>query len=657
MHVCPSRSSLNAIFVAGIIFFATILGTFVGANFAFGQDRQGQADKGYNWVFPAYDKQATNFNPQIGINKDTIGDLTDSWTTALPIPRPIPGIEPISGGSAIPLAVGGIIYLPTNYLTIFVHQAETGKGLWSYTYPVNMTEVVQKIPSIRPYQSGLLYGITYFDGDIYMPLSDCSITILDSLSGTPKFVGDLAQGRMCQNVPGNGGYYTGQMLYGPVFYEKGNVLITATGVSGRVDSGRGFVAGFDAKTGRLLWRFFLMPPAGGDRNWAQQYKGKGNVDPVEGDWGDARGVGVGVGFGAWAVDEDTGTVYLGTSAPAPNFNATRRPGPNLFSSSILALDATTGELKWYYQTSSHDLAGHGCAWNVALGKIADKKVVFKACANGKTYALDAATGKLVWSFKPPSVKYLNVDSGEGRRDLQKNWTIAPARGGYWQCPGISGAVEGDIAVGYNTVYLVTYNFCDYLENTAVERTMLDSFGGKEVLGSDGLPREMPKNATVYALDATTGNVKWVYGIPEVPHRGGLVVSGELVYIGGLDGNLYALRADNGDVALKKFFGASLGLPPSVAADAAGRPMLYQMIGGLQPRWGQTVSGIVVALKLRQSTAPQPQTLGTPSKETTTPQPQPSPIPQDLLIPIVAAVVVVVLFGALAMRGRGKGKKR
>src|SRR3972149_11038647 len=129
MNMIRVRFSLNAIFVAAMVFFAAILGTFVGANYAFGQDRQGQADKGYNWALPAYDKHATNFNPQNGINKETIAVLTDSWTTALPIPRPIPGIEPISGGSAIPLAVGGIIYLPTNYLTIFVHQAETGKAL------------------------------------------------------------------------------------------------------------------------------------------------------------------------------------------------------------------------------------------------------------------------------------------------------------------------------------------------------------------------------------------------------------------------------------------------------------------------------------------------------------------------------------------------
>lgn len=645
MNLRRRASPSKFVLLAGLILCSTVLSAFIGSNHVFGQDRT-QADKGFNWIYPAYDKQATNFNPQKGINKDNVDKLTDIWTTAFPIPRPIPGIEPIAGSSSMPLVIGGIVYLTTNYMTVFAHQAESGKNLWSYSYPVNMTEVVGNIPSIRPYQSGLLYGLSYYNGDIYMPLSDCSFVILDALIGTPRFIGDLAQGKMCQNVPGNQGHYIGQAFYGPSFYEKGNVLITGTGVSGKVDSGRGFVAGFDLTTGKLLWQFFLMPPAGGDRNWAVQYKGRGNVDPIESDWGDARGVGVGVGSGAWAVDEETGIVYVGTSAPAPNHNATRRPGPNLFSSSILALDAKTGELKWYYQTSSHDLAGHGCAWNVALGKIGNQKVVFKGCSNGKVYALDAATGKLIWSFKAPSVKYVNVPDEAAPRDLNKAWANAPSKDAYWQCPGISGAIEGDIAVAYNTVFVATYNFCDYLKPTLVGVKELDSFGAVELEPPFGAG----KNATIYALNVETGAMKWLFNIPDYPQRGGLVVSGDLVYAGSLDGNLYMLKAETGEVAFKKFFGTALGIPPTVAADARGKTIQFQIIGGLQERWGPTLSGIVVTLSLRDFAGAVTQPSGQRSDGG-----QPINIPTDVLISIVAAVVVIVLFAVLAFR-RKRGKK-
>ena len=97
-----------------------------------------------------------------------------------------------------------------------------------------------------------------------------------------------------------------------------------------------------------------MPPSGGEKDWAMKYQGLGNVDPTPDDWGDAKNVGVGIATGQWAIDEEAGIVYVGTSSPAPNFNAANRPGPNLFSSSILALDINTGELIWYYQASPHD---------------------------------------------------------------------------------------------------------------------------------------------------------------------------------------------------------------------------------------------------------------------------------------------------------------
>ncbi|MCS4538686.1 MAG: PQQ-binding-like beta-propeller repeat protein [Thaumarchaeota archaeon] len=635
------HSLLYASLVLVLIFGAAFIGTFIGANYAFGQRQQ--VDRGFSWAYPAYDKLATNFNPQTALTKDNIARVSDVWTTAFPIPPPIAGIEPLTGSSAMPIVVGGVVYFPVNYMTIFAHQAETGNPLWSYSYPVNMTDVVEKIPEIRPYQSGLLNGLSYYNGDIYMPLADCSIAILDALIGTPKFLGDLAQGRMCQNVPGNAGHYTGQMLYGPVFYEKGSMLITGTGVSGRADSGRGFVAGFDLTTGKLLWRFFLMPPAGGDPNWTIQYKGKGNVDPVAGDWGDSKGVGVGVGFGAWAVDEETGIVYVGTSAPAPYYDATGRPGPNLFSSSILALDAKTGELKWYYQTSSHDLAGHGCAWNVALGKIGDRKVVFKGCANGKVYALDAANGQLIWSFTPPSVKYVNVPSSSVNNN-NKKWAVEPSIDAYWQCPGITGAIEGDIAVAYNKVYFVTYSFCDYLKPSSVNPSDLDSFGAQAV----ETPLEIVKNSTVYAIDASTGKMQWTFEIPDVPHRGGIIASGDMVFLGSIDGNIYALKSDTGEIAYKKFFGTPLGLPPTIAADAKGIVSMFQVVGGLQDRWNIPVSGIVVILKHKNAAIPpsapaqQADQLGGSLQ-----------LPMDLLIPIMAVVVVLVLFGVLAMRRKNK----
>lgn len=618
----------------------------MSVNFAAGQARS--ADRGFNWLYPAYDKQATNFSPQTQITKGTIGRLQDAWATANPVPPVVPGVNLSMGVSARPLMSGGIIYLTPNALLTVAYKTDSGFVTWGYAFPVNMTQVQIDVPSIKAHQSGVIEGITIFEDDVLMPTPDCGIVKLNTLGGVPSFAGDLARGHPCDKVVGNEGVYTGQMLYAPVAYDAGRVLITGTGVSGNVESGRGYVAGYDADTGKELWKFFLMPPAGGDQNWAMQYKGKGNVDPTPRDWGNARGVGVGVAYGQWAVDEETGIVYVGTSAPAPSFNATRRPGPNLFSSSVLALDAKTGGLKWYYQTSPHDLYAHGCAWNTALGKIGDKKVLFKACDNGRLYALDAATGKLVWSFLPPSIKYLNVEDSFGKQVDYNKRTAVTTNAPHWQCPGITGATGGDIAFAYNKIYYATTNLCDYLRYTSVEPGMKESPGAEFMKPT----LDMPKNTTVYALDASSGKVTWKYDIPNVSHRGGLIVTGGMVFVGSLDGNLYGLDAETGNVAFEKYFASPLGNSPIIAASAQAEQFMIINVGGVPERFAESVSGLVFAFKLRSNgSAPAD---GKPAQPITQPQAGLPELSFEIIIPVVAVAVIIALVIALRVR---KGKKK
>ncbi|MCS4538965.1 MAG: PQQ-binding-like beta-propeller repeat protein [Thaumarchaeota archaeon] len=615
-------------------------------NYASGQQRS--PDKGLNWVNTNYDKLSTSFSPQTTITKNTITRLQDAWASANPVPPIVPGIELDLGIRARPLSLGGVLYFQTNTLTTIAYKGDSGFITWGYSFPVNMTQVTLEVPEISPFNSGVVEGIGIFEDSVIVPTPDCGIVKLTTLGGIPAFIGELTKGQMCHNVQGNAGYYTGQMLYAPIVYEEGRILITGTGVSGRVESGRGFVAGYDADTGKQLWRFFLMPPAGGDPNWAAQFKGKGNVDPVAGDWGDVRGVGVGVGWGEWAIDGETGIVYVGTSAPAPYYNATRRPGPNLFSSSILALDAKTGELKWYYQTSSHDLSGFGCQGNTALGKIGDQKTLFKACDNGRVYALDAATGKLIWSFLPPSVKYLNAEDNFGKQPDYNKATAIPSNQPHWRCPGITGASGGDIAVAYGKVFYVTTNFCDYMRYTAVEPSMLNSTGAT----FPDKPFDMAKNTTIYALDASTGTAAWSYSIPDVSHRGGLIATGEMVMAASLDGNLYGLDVNDGTVVFEKYFASPLGTSPIISASALSEQFIFVNVGGVPTRFAETVSGLVFAYKLR------PDTTAPTGGQTNPPESQLGQlggISFDLLIPIVVGIVVVLFIATLLRRNKSKVK--
>lgn len=611
-----------------------------------GQDN----DQGFGWVSQGYNGRQTNFSPQNQITIDTIHLLTDEWTNAFVIPPIVPGIELQPGLRARPLAKDGLIFMPTNFVDVFVHNIATGLPLWAYAYPVNMTQVILEYPAISPYNPGVIEGSGIFENLLMFPTPDCGMVFLDHLTGVPEFRGELTRGQMCDNIEGNNGYYTGQIYSSPVVYEKERILITGTSVSGKAESGRGYVGGFDVDTGELLWRFFLMPPAGGDKDWAMKYQGLGNVDPVPDDWGDVINVGVGMAHGQWAIDEETGIVYVGTSAPGPNFNAVNRPGPNLFSSSILALDATTGELIWYYQASSHDVSGTGCNWNTLLGNIEDRKVLFKACDDGKLVALDAADGELIWSFSPPDVK-----STVNQNNLNTNWPNEPSTDGFWHCPGITGASAGNIAFAYGKIFYITTNFCDFLKVVPGSENDLNSFGA-EILtalpeavrlykkpGPNETVYVSPHNSTVYAVNALDGNIVWSNPIPDMAHLGGLIVSGNLVLYSGLDGQIHALNSVNGDPIYEKFIGAALGTSPVIGAAASGEQFLFQSVGGLPERFGQPVSGVFVAQIIRGG--PQVPIV---SDEIESPESEVdggSELPLNIVLPALVLILFVFIFTA------------
>ena len=619
---------------------------------------QSDNDRGFAWESANYDIRQTNYNPQNQITRDTIVYLADEWTNAFIIPPDIPGIELSMGMRARPLVYNGIVMMPTNFDTIFAHNVQTGLPLWYYAYPMNMTAIIEEFPAISPYKPGVIEEATVFEGYLIFPTADCGMVFLEYLTGTPDFRGELTRGQMCDNIEGNGGYYTGQLYSSPVVDPKSRVLITGTTVSGKSESGRGYVAGYNVDNGELIWRFYLMPPAGGEQNWAMKYNGLGNVDPTPDDWGTATNVGVGLATGQWAIASEAGIVYVGTSSPAPNFNAVNRPGPNLFSSSILALDINTGDLIWYYQASSHDLNGHGCSWNTTLGNIDDKKVLVTACDDGRLLALDASNGELIWSFLPPNLKYVNVDSSvDPDVDLDKKWIQDPSLDGYWQCPGITGASGGSIAIAYGQVYYMTTNYCDYLLLEPDSENNLDSFGAEidtklpwkvpPYRNESGvfedpnlLKKYMPINATLFAVNIEDGSSNWEFNMPEnLTHTGGLIATGDMIIFGSLDGSIYAIDQETGEQVFRKTIGASLGTTPTIAAAASGEQHLFLPVGGLDTRYGQPVSGVFVTSKIRGG--PLVPIDSNAHEETI----EDADLPLNIAVPVIVLIILVFLLAS------------
>jgi outer membrane protein assembly factor BamB len=247
-----------------------------------------------------------------------------------------------------------------------------------------------------------------------------------------------------------------------------------------------------------------------------------------------------------------------------------------------------------------------------LGTIGTRKAVFKACKNGILYAFDAATGEIIWYFNAPIIRradwtpfHANSLLGSGPKDngpmgnwdpsdirtVTRRWPNDPDTGPYWRNPPATGGIEADIALAYGNVYVGAYNNPTYHRASPVEPNRPAAGGATGVPA----PYTQKVNASIYAIDASTGRVKWSFNLDGVGFRGGITATGGMVFVPGLDGNLYALDANTGTVLFKKLVGTGLPIPPTIAADSKGKIKLFQVFGGSFSLWGsQQVPGALVA---------------------------------------------------------------
>ena len=546
-----------------------------------------------NWTGINANANSTNYVAQSQIGASNVQNLQVAWTFPFPTATPVSGLNVTGEGSiSPPLVVNGTVYLVTNFLTVYAINGATGQTVWTYAPQLNTTGL-----PLGPL-TGHMHGINYYRGDIWVSLPDCSAIALDALTGglVTKISG------ICKGIPGNTGFYKSSGVP-PVF--DGNTMIWTSSVSEGTNVGRGFVAAYDIKTGNLLWRWFVTPAAGGDPNWdansCPPSTCHGNVAPVTGDWGSLSLNGPGTGgplagagpsFGDPVVDTRHGIIFVSTSQASPDWNGTFRPGPDLYSDSVVALHANNGSMMWYFQTTPHDLFDFDCGWNTVLGNATigghTQEVVFKACKNGYVYALDALTGKKLWYFNPPAVARNLTGNANyvatGNYSGTLPWINYPSTKQFKQCPGENGAVESDIAFAYSMIYVATFNFCTFGQVAPVGTE------GSHVWGVTGLqPDWQHANTTIYAIHASDGTQAWSYFIPTVPYRGWLTASGGLIFAGSLDGSIHIIDAFTGKQAYDLYVGPSLYEGPTLGTAPDGRVYLYQLIGA--PAYGAFAGGV------------------------------------------------------------------
>ncbi|MEE8186881.1 MAG: PQQ-binding-like beta-propeller repeat protein [Nitrososphaerales archaeon] len=546
-----------------------------------------------NWGMLYADQNGTNFSPQTQITRQTAFPLEIKWIYPLPKAEENPNVLVVAEGvEHSPLILDGIVYFVRGDETIFALNANDGRLVWTVEIPFE--------PTGKAIATSLLHthGLQIFDETIYYLSKDCTAYGLDTL--TAEIL--LRISDICEDIEGNDGYYSPS--FPPTILRKEGVMIVSP--AGGANAPRGFVAAYDLETHDLLWRWFVIPPSGGVLDWASEAEGKGNVRPVQNDWGSSRLFGGGGIWTRFAVDEELGRIFFGTGNPAPLFNATLRPGPNLYTSSIVSLDALTGELIWFYQTTPHDLGDFDCAWNTMLADVPiegiSRTVVIQGCKNGYLYVLDADNGEPVWDpLELPGiarVNDLNANMGEAG-DFLASYGAPPRLwedGFYLQCPSLTGAIETPNAFAYNTIFVGAKSDCVLISPGSVDDRpppYIPFAGADEIRGAP-----VASNSTVFAIDASTGRIKWKYFLENSIISGGCcTVSGEVVYFGDVRGRLYALDAIDGRLLWVRMMGAVLSAPPSIGSSANGEMMLLIPVSGGP---SAVVPGAILALGLPES---------------------------------------------------------
>ena len=559
-------------------------------------------DNGFDSIAPNYDYRATGFNPQTQINKDNVKNLELKWVHAWPLPESIDGIEPRVGSIANSIIVDGIVYNRMEDLRISAIDAKTGKDIWSFQadpYLVNIEIAKRDLPvnlDFYPSLSSHAHSFSFAENKIFAPWPNCQVFGLNAKTGEIEF---KLKTPTCKGLEGNEGLFKGLQSSGPVFDTVNRVLIYGTGGREAVEGGRGAFRGYSLDSGELLWTFYLMPPQDvGDPEWTVRVADKGWIqgikasdipeDILRNDWGecpDNCGFGkgdMGIGWGQWAVDEDNGIAYLATGNPSPSWNATYRPGPNVFSNSVLAIETKTGNLLWWHQIVAHDLGDLDCSWNTVLADIDGVKTVFKLCKGAFLYAMNAETGELLWSTDyHPHVKRGEIGPEPNfdfaldplnKDDMNKPWVSYPGNEANWRKE--SGGAESDVTFAYGKIFSTTYHKWSLQKITSVEPSMRDAWGRISIYSD----KELAANATVWAHDAKTGEMIWKYDIDKVGIRGGVTASGEMIWFCDTDGMIRALDEENGKLLWERSQGHQCPVQPSFGADKDGNIKIFSLIG-------------------------------------------------------------------------------
>ncbi len=455
-----------------------------------------------------------NFNGQFSgnrystvaqINKANVGRLAPKW------------IFPVPNGGRLqgtPIVVEGVMYVPATN-TVIALDAGSGARLWSFTRPP--TQGLQG----NARGLGNNRGLSIAGDRLFVQMDNAHLVALNRFSGKLLWETVMADFRQNYNT-------TGSLL------AVENLVVAGT--AGGEEGVRGFLAAYDQQTGKEVWRFWTIPAKGepGSETWDGE-------DILHG------------GGPTWltgSYDSESKTVYWTTGNAGPDFNGDDRKGDNLYTCSILALDVTTGKLKWHFQATPHDEWDWDAVQPVLLIDTAwqgqPRKLLVQGNRNGFLYVLDRTNGKLL--LAKPLVKKLTWAKSileDGRPLMNPNQN--PTKEGNLICPSVSGAANffsSSFSPVTGLFYVNTMEACSVIS----KQPSGEWVAGKGYVGGGGRrPPEEKTQKFVRAYDIRTGKIVWE--LPEggqgTSWSGTLSTAGGVVFFGDDGGGLGAADATTG----------------------------------------------------------------------------------------------------------------
>jgi quinohemoprotein ethanol dehydrogenase len=303
------------------------------------------------------------------INAGNVGTLGLAWSLDLPGEVTL---------EATPLAVDGTLYFSGSYAAVYAVDGKTGKELWKYD-----PETWKHNPDKMHFSFGANRGVAYENGKLFVAALDGRLIALDAKTGKELWV--------APSIPEG----TLNISTGAPRVMNGKVII---GNGGADFGARGFVTAFDAETGKQLWRFYTVPGT------PEQNKGDPAMEAAAKTWSKDFTKNTGGGGTAWngiTYDPELNRVYIGAGNAGPYDPEARSPGggDNLYTTSIVALDANTGKYIWHYQENQRDSWDYKSTPNIVSATLTidgkPRKVLMHAPTNGFFYVIDRETGKLV----------------------------------------------------------------------------------------------------------------------------------------------------------------------------------------------------------------------------------------------------------------------